>query len=877
MNSRPLGADDHELSAGAPRVSARSRFAVGPSAASYAIPPRRPSPPGDPRAASKSKGGINGRPCDGGDDGDGNLSGSDRRSLSGSDHRRREQLRTAAASAASSNLSGSARDRDRPWRTASSAASSIQSHTTSGTDAYLTAEGDGDGDDTSLGGGGEGDDVPTSGPRHSFQNMEVQVTTAVASPQRWSQYETDALPAEAARATADATRAASARIAGGPSAEAAPLAGEGESPGAGAYRHDPRDYEGLSPLERRGRSPPPIIVHDDGGGASCGRVGAPATTADYVKSRLSALVAQRNGDGNGNGDYERQLSGGSAASVQSDHDRVRSEALKMLQIADSCLQDSPRHNSSRPTSPGSPGGGGGVTTGLFRTKGGGLAMRELHDDEVGDVRAAGRRDVASLAGLDRIRHQERTVSPGGRDGTFAIDSADEDDLLRRSRPASPNAETPARSHSAWSSRYSVERQLMAVTGGLDSTHVLAEMDRLHASRDKTKSARGLYRASADAMDGSHELYGDYTRGSSSTLGNFGEGLGLLGGKVWTWLRGTLWSDDPELNHDGTTQSLVRRERAMMRRKRFRYVATFLVLLGVAAAVLGYLGRGSRASPYGKSGIVAGERDVSFYVLADEPYDFRNTEQLTRELEALPADAEFVVHLGNANANDESMCQEYGFERAAAVLRESAVPVLVIPGDLDWAACGSKRRAERSLEYWDNNLGQRLTRHWRHQSPLDVEYADDMVGNFAFLHKRVLFVSVNMVDEETSEEEVATRLKRNVRWTRWQLQKRAGEYHAIVLLGHAPPSDRQKGFFLPVLDEIQGIGNSDKPVLYLHASARGGSFTRYSPFREAQDLVAVQLEQRGREAPMRVMVMDSGEKGEETFIIERREPTAKETE
>ena len=101
-------------------------------------------------------------------------------------------------------------------------------------------------------------------------------------------------------------------------------------------------------------------------------------------------------------------------------------------------------------------------------------------------------------------------------------------------------------------------------------------------------------------------------------------------------------------------------------------------------------------------------------------------------------------------------------------------------------------------------------------------------------------------------------------------------HALILLGHAPPSDEQEDFFLPVLDALRE-GGGGIPALCLHASARGGSFVRHVPFgnageptamwleergREAGEPTAVRLEERGREAPLRVVVRRSGDGGGE---------------
>jgi predicted phosphodiesterase len=518
------------------------------------------------------------------------------------------------------------------------------------------------------------------------------------------------------------------------------------------------------------------------------------STTDYVKSRLSTLLAP---------DHRN------SSTRAHSYDDVRNEAMKMLQLADESLS----------------GGSPNRTTGLFRTTGGGLAMRELEDQEVSGIEfIRGKQAQASISGLDSFQSPEKSSIPKF-DGTFTIGSHDEDD--NHQAPADSKGNKNGDSPSLWSSRYSVERQLMAVTGGLDSAHLLNKMDKLHASREKTKSARGLYRASADAMDGSGEDYADYTKSYS---------LGVHLGGVWHWIKGTMWSDI-FINYDGTTQSLVRAEKARIKRRRIIIGSIFMVLLMTTIGVL--VARGNRVSP----------NAVNFYVLSDEPYDMSDLRQLTRDLENLPNDAEFVIHLGNANGNAQSQCKEYGFERAAAVLKKCPVPMFVITGDKDWADCGTETAAQNALNYWNAILGH-FEKNWDHN--FDVHYQGEVVGNFAFLHKGVLFLSVNIVDVETRPDEMTDRHEKNVMWTKEQISNyKQDEYRAIVIFGHSHPSDDQGEYFWPVIDQIKKI---DKQVLYVHAN-KLGEFEIYQPFDEAKNFKAVQLEKQGEEAPMRVTILD----------------------
>eukprot|EP00986_Skeletonema_menzelii_P020501 scaffold31369_cov166-Skeletonema_menzelii.AAC.2 len=747
--NRSRSSDDHELSHH--RISAKSRYSTTSylsdatlrSALSSSPPEEENNNVTKKRSTFKSKSGINGREDFEDED---EMAG-----LSGSRAIREASKKHAAATAGindlekdihlarSTSTSSAASNRDRPWRQAS-AASGASSATSS------------------------------------------SYTTAASSSDRWAQYETEDLVEESRKATSAAVVNMATRIAND---EADKYDDEyvkltTASPARGTkklYRDDP--------LQDNGNSLSPALPSNS------------RSTTDYVKSRLSTLLAP---------DHRNSTRAQSDSRVS--FDDVRSEAMKMLQLADESL-----NGGGSPSSPNR-------TTGLFRTKGGGMAMRELDDDEsagIEIIRGEGRHAPASISGLDTFKSSEKS-SAHKFDGTFTIGSHDEED---NHVPSKKDGDTP----SLWSSRYSVERQLMAITGGLDSQHMLNKMDKLHASREKTKSARGLYRASADAMDGSGEDYVDYTRSYS---------LGVHLGGVWQWVKGTMWSDIA-VNYDGTTQSLVRAEKARIKRRRILIGSVFMVLFFTIIGVLV------------KKGNAVSGNDVNFYVLSDEPYDMTDLRQLTKDLENLPEDAEFVIHLGNANGSDQSQCQEYGFERAAAVLKECPVPMFVITGDKDWAACGSKSAAEDALRYW-NNVFHQFDKNWDHN--FDVHYQGEVVGNFAFLHKGVLFLSVNIVDTDTEPEEMTDRHERNVMWTKEQLRAyKSNQFHAVVIFGHSHPSDDQGEYFWPVIDQIKNI---DKPVLYLHSN-KHGNYEIYTPFDEAKNFKAVQLEKQGREAPMKVTI------------------------
>ncbi|KAL7470543.1 hypothetical protein ACHAXS_010787 [Conticribra weissflogii] len=648
-------------------------------------------------------------------------------------------------------------------------------------------------------------------------NVSDKDTSELSS--RWAQYETDSLTEESRLATSNAVVDMATRLADrqsesfdrdslmGMSTVAAAAA---RSASSGNQFHDVQQASSMS-------------------------------TKDYVKGRLSTLLSpsHRNSTGNSFGStHSHEGKHANQATTYcddpNDYDKVRSEAIKMLQIADRIESSSSPtniHNSSKL-------GGVNATTGLFKTKGGGYSMRQFDADDTTSSRQS--HINSSIAGLEKYAMEQPNLPQ--YDGTFAVDSHDEQDPTSIEYIDEDHASEKTKS--SWSSRYSVERQLMAITGGLDSRALCDKMDRLH-------SARGMFRSSPAAMDGNNMDYDDYTSNSSTYGAGYGNSFG--GHYWWNYVKGTLWSEIREDNYDGTTQSLVRIEKRKRLRRRIWGMLIGLLTLVVVVSVLVVVGGDDTER----------SEDVTFYVLADEPYDFADIRRLTLELESLPSDAEFLVHLGNANSDAQSQCQEYGYERSANILKESPVPVFVIPGDVDWATC---RKPERALQYWAVNFGKFEKNFQPHD--FKVDYQPDRVENFAFLHRGVLFLSVHIVEAETDSIEWTTRHERNVMWTKEKLsQYEPSSYRAVVIFGHAAPSSKQGEYFWPVVDQVKDL---QKPVLYLHANAEG-SFQKYQPFGEADNFEAVQLERRGEEAPMKVVV---GMKGLDPFLFTRREPTAR---
>ena len=72
--------------------------------------------------------------------------------------------------------------------------------------------------------------------------------------------------------------------------------------------------------------------------------------------------------------------------------------------------------------------------------------------------------------------------------------------------------------------------------------------------------------------------------------------------------------------------------------------------------------------------------TTFYAVADAPYNETEAAELAVQIQSLPSDAEFLMHLGDIrSAASGAACQLSEYTEVAMILRQSAVPVFIIKG------------------------------------------------------------------------------------------------------------------------------------------------------------------------------------------------------
>lgn len=149
------------------------------------------------------------------------------------------------------------------------------------------------------------------------------------------------------------------------------------------------------------------------------------------------------------------------------------------------------------------------------------------------------------------------------------------------------------------------------------------------------------------------------------------------------------------------------------------------------------------------------------------------------------------------------------KKVADILKQSAKPVFIIPGDNEWNDCEVPTEAWKHWEKYFMNFEQNFTH------PFTIMRQEKRKENFAFVYKQTLVVGINNVGgriHDTAEWNL--RLTDNANWIDDLLTQYKNEVHSAVIFGHAKP----KG----IADFSNRMKNSciafSKPVLYVQGDS-----------------------------------------------------------
>ena len=229
--------------------------------------------------------------------------------------------------------------------------------------------------------------------------------------------------------------------------------------------------------------------------------------------------------------------------------------------------------------------------------------------------------------------------------------------------------------------------------------------------------------------------------------------------------------------------------------------------------------------------------ISFYAHADTNYAREERERFPLQVQRIPNDGNFIVHLGDLKGVDECKGENPYSNVADAYLEHAHVPVFLVPGDNDWLDCrGGKSARQRGWKLWKkyflhfyNRSGKKLS--W------SVNHQETRAENFAFYRKRILFIGVHLVGGDVKDEnEWNDRLKDNLRWTKVSLDKYT-RTKVVVIFAHAAPTKKHQYYF----DGLSKIAKGNKEIDFLYLHGDHHRWIEDRPF-DAKNIKRVMLDQ-----------------------------------
>eukprot|EP00548_Thalassiothrix_antarctica_P002699 CAMPEP_0194132266 /NCGR_PEP_ID=MMETSP0152-20130528/2769_1 /TAXON_ID=1049557 /ORGANISM="Thalassiothrix antarctica, Strain L6-D1" /LENGTH=668 /DNA_ID=CAMNT_0038827251 /DNA_START=13 /DNA_END=2019 /DNA_ORIENTATION=+ len=483
-----------------------------------------------------------------------------------------------------------------------------------------------------------------------------------------------------------------------------------------------------------------------------------------------------------------------------------------------------------------------------------------------------KRVPAKLAGIDFARSSSRVSHTSNRNNNndqnnFVLDdmdSDDEEDLVDIVQMQGAMGTRPTNEESSstrnWSSRYNVDHRVVALSAAKDIVEDLGdeEGERLKATARSHRINKYSPKQSNNKFRKTKVFGSNFAFQAKSFFTNNETHNPKNDNIRPTWMDVDLQTNGKSFSSPAGIPRTGGPKTRKKRRNLLIGVASMILILSIliGASSHHHVKKKKAAANQVPPQAIIDENSVKFYIIADVPYDSKEEANIIRDLETLPGDADFVIHLGNIQDAAVSLCPQQAYISAQAILRRSPRPVFVLPGPNDWNNCPDPNIA---LNDWVHQLGS-FERFFVEDFGITRQKTNQ--ENFAFIHRDVLFIGLHLVGgRRHDKKEWRMRHQLNVRWVEEQLETvKEEKYKAVILLANARPGQQHTDFFTEVFDDIEDL---NKPVLYVHASGGSGKFETYMPFPNDSKLMAVQVGSGGSNPPLRIAV---GKGAENPFVF-----------
>jgi TPR repeat protein len=240
----------------------------------------------------------------------------------------------------------------------------------------------------------------------------------------------------------------------------------------------------------------------------------------------------------------------------------------------------------------------------------------------------------------------------------------------------------------------------------------------------------------------------------------------------------------------------------------------------------------------------GHAEVSFLAMGDSPYSNEEYYLIDKELKNIPKSTKFIIHLGDIRRKEKN-CGETDYRDFRDLLKQSPVPVFVIPGDNGYDVCENKLKAKK---FWDQYVSE-FEKHWKLE--FKVKRQKKQSENFSFLIESTLFIGVNLFEKRDRDTVKFNKiLKNNISWIKENLKKYQEQTKSLVVFAHDFSGLRNEDhivcnvfqsnsweadqYYKIFSDDFVSLANEfKKPILYMQGNYH--CWVRDFPYKEAKNI------------------------------------------
>jgi TPR repeat protein len=272
--------------------------------------------------------------------------------------------------------------------------------------------------------------------------------------------------------------------------------------------------------------------------------------------------------------------------------------------------------------------------------------------------------------------------------------------------------------------------------------------------------------------------------------------------------------------------------------------------------------------------VLGYAEVSFLAMGDSPYTDEGYYLIEKELQNIPKNTKFLVHLGDIKPK-EKKCEEKVYRDFRNLLKQALVPVFIIPGDNGYDVCEDKLKAK---QFWDEYISE-FEKHWK----IDFEFKrqEEQRENFSFFLENTLFIGIRLFEKRDKDTiNFNKMLRNNIYWIKNNLEQHTGFVKSVIVFAHDFSGLRSKELIYEICGDVQlnsweadqhykyfsdqfiAIAQTiNKPILYMQGNHH--CWTHDFPYKESPNIERIVVDKIETAPLVQITVKDGN------FLIDQR--------